>query len=104
MDATTEVNPEDKRQSPRASIELPINFHVGPSTTIQVQSKDFSAGGMQLEIISSSDTEAFVKSLGNVSNFKEQNSRFEIQLSARLAWVIEEPGGMFKTGWEFSLQ
>ena len=92
---------EDKRRSPRIKVELPVEVRVDESTTILLQSADFSSRGMQL-VISSSDIDPFVKSIGEGPKFQEQEILFEIRLPGRLAWIQPGPEGAFNTGWEFS--
>ena len=93
---------EDKRRSPRIKVEFPVEVRLDEST-IHLQSADFSSRRMQL-VISSSDIDPFVKSIGEGPKIQEQEILFEIRLPGRLAWIQSGPEGPFNTGWEFSLQ
>ncbi len=91
---------DEKRQHPRIEIELPVLAQVEGEKKESVISQlvDISAHGMQLRM-AHSDFEAL--QTGSIQDGK--NNRFEIRLTARLAWVMPDEQGVFKTGWEFNI-
>ena len=77
---------------------MPVQARVGGADTIDVQLTDIGARGMQLRM-KSSDFEILKK----LTDSQARSNSFEIRISARLAWVMPESDGDFRTGWEFNL-
>jgi len=94
------MNPSgaNKRRHPRIRIELPVQARVDQANTLVLQMADISAQGMQLRMKSSE-----FESLRKAASAKDQRNSFEIQITARLAWVMPNADGTFTTGWEFRL-
>ena len=90
----------EKRKYPRLEIELPVLAHVDgeKKETVVSQLVDISAQGMQLKMASSD-----FGALQTDPKQEGKNNRFEIRLTARLAWVMPDEQGLFKTGWEFNI-
>lgn len=94
------MNPSgaNKRRHPRIRIDLPVQARVDEANTVVLHLADISAQGMQLRMKSSE-----FESLRKAAGAKNQHNNFEIQLTARLAWVMPNEDGTFTTGWEFNL-
>jgi hypothetical protein len=94
------MNPSgaNKRRHPRIRVELPVQARVDQANAVILQLADISAQGMQLRMKSSE-----FESLRKAASAKDQHNSFEIQLTARLAWVMPNEDGTFTTGWEFNL-
>jgi hypothetical protein len=77
---------------------MPVQARVGGADTIALQLSDIGARGMQLRM-KSSDFEVLRK----YTDARGMSNSFEIRISARLAWVMPESDGDFRTGWEFNV-
>ena len=86
----------DKRRHERLVVDLPMRAQIDSSHLHEIDMVDISSAGMQ---IASKNFEAVNRGFDSQHNRAE----FEIHLRARMAWVKDDPGGGFLTGWEFDL-
>ncbi|MCZ6632541.1 MAG: PilZ domain-containing protein [bacterium] len=92
----TPADQPNQRRHDRLAVHLPIRAQIDRSDYQQMQVIDISLSGMQ---ICSQDFEVLKR------GFDAQHNRaeFDIRLSARMAWVQNDPDGYYLTGWEFVL-
>ena len=92
----TPADQSNQRRHDRLAVQLPVRAQVDRSDYHQMKVIDISPSGMQ---ICSPDFEILKQ------GFDPQHNRaeFEILLSARMAWVQNEPDDYCLTGWEFVL-
>ena len=92
--ATGSSSEDERRTAERLVLELPILGRVDGSDHLDLEVVDISKGGMQIRC---PDFEELKESLASGSN----QARFEIHITARLAWAQPGDDGEFLTGWEF---
>jgi hypothetical protein len=92
--ATGSSSEDERRRAQRLVLEMPVKGRVGDSDHLDLEVVDISQGGMQIRC---PDFEELKESLGAGRNV----ARFEIHITARLAWAQPGDDGEFLTGWEF---
>lgn len=88
----------EQRRHPRVHIELPLRARVTETDVLVPRLVDMSSSGMQL-LIDRSDLE----SLRKAADRQASQNRFEIHITARLAWVMPDSDQNLRTGWQFDL-
>lgn len=92
--ATGSSSEDERRSAERLVLELPILGRVDGSDHLDLEVVDISKGGMQIRC---PDFGELKERLGGGRNV----ARFEIHITARLAWAQPGDDGEFLTGWEF---
>ena len=85
---------DDRRRAERLELELPLKGRVGDGDHLELELVDISKGGMQIRC---GDFDVIKTGFQPGSNV----ARFEIHITARLAWAQPGDDGVFLTGWEF---
>lgn len=87
---------EERRRAERLELELPIRGRVGDGDFHDLEVVDIGVGGMQIRSPDFESLKAGFDQGGKVA-------RFEIHVTARLAWAQPGDDGTFLTGWEFDV-
>ena len=85
---------EDKRRAPRMVVNLPAQARLGETRVANLSVTDISSTGMQIQ---SPDFDT----LKNGFNTAHNEAFFELHIDARMAWLQNDGGHSFLTGWEF---